>query len=97
LDYLTIFLKYLKVEHPILMKSEAKDLKHSRIISLNMSVKTFRVRGKFRKNRKTQDFVKDVNGMKKEDVIEYILSTIGSQHHVKRYEIKIEEVEELEP
>jgi len=33
--------------------------------------------------------------MKEEDVKEIIYSTIGSQHHVKRFEIKIEKVEEL--
>ena len=60
-----------------------------------MSVKTFRVNGKFKRKRKTQDFVKVVKGIKEEDVIEYILSSIGSQHHVKRYRIAIENVEEL--
>ena len=60
-----------------------------------MSVKTFRVNGKFKRNRKTQDFEKIVKGMQKEDVEEYILSTIGSQHHVKRYQIKILSVEEV--
>jgi large subunit ribosomal protein LX len=61
-----------------------------------MSVKTFRVNGEFKRKRKTQDFVKIVKGMKKEDVVEHILSTIGSQHHVKRYQIEIESVEEVQ-
>ncbi|NVM54223.1 MAG: 50S ribosomal protein L18a [Candidatus Helarchaeota archaeon] len=61
-----------------------------------MSVKTFRIHGKFKRNRKTQEFVKEVNGMKKEDVIELLLSTLGSQYHVKRYRISIENVEEIE-
>lgn len=61
-----------------------------------MSVKTFRVNGKFKRKRKTQDFVQIVRAVKQEDVIEYILSTIGSQHHVKRYQIAIKNVEELE-
>ena len=60
-----------------------------------MSVKTFRVTGKYKRNRKVQDFVKEVHGITREHVIEYILSTIGSQHHVKRYEIEIEDVEEV--
>jgi ribosomal protein L20A (L18A) len=61
-----------------------------------MSVKTFRVNGKFKRDRKTQDFVKIIKAMREEDVEEYILSTIGSQHHVKRYQIKIIKVEEVE-
>ncbi|MHA1130032.1 MAG: 50S ribosomal protein L18Ae [Candidatus Helarchaeota archaeon] len=61
-----------------------------------MSVKTFRVNGKFKRNRKSQEFVKIIKGMRKEDIEEYILSTIGSQHHVKRYQIKIQNVEEIE-
>ena len=61
-----------------------------------MSVKTFRIHGKFKRNRKTQEFVKELNGMKKEDVIELLMSTIGSQYHVKRYRISIKKVEEIE-
>ncbi len=61
-----------------------------------MSVKTFRVKGKFKRSRKTQDFVKEVSAITKEDVEEYILSTVGSQHHVKRYRIQIEAIEEIE-
>ncbi|NVM31767.1 MAG: 50S ribosomal protein L18a [Candidatus Helarchaeota archaeon] len=61
-----------------------------------MSVKTFRIRGSFKKNRKTQEFVKELKGMKEEDVKESLLSTLGSQYCVKRYRITINEVEELE-
>jgi ribosomal protein L20A (L18A) len=58
-------------------------------------VKQFEIHGKFRRNRKWQDFVKVLNGVKEADIIENIYSTIGSQHHVKRFAIKIEKVEEL--
>jgi large subunit ribosomal protein LX len=51
--------------------------------------------GKFRRNRKWQDFTKIVSAMKEEDAKELILSNIGSQHHVKRYEINIQKVEEV--
>lgn len=60
-----------------------------------MSVKQFEIHGKFRRKRKWQDFTKLIKGMKEEDVKEIIYSTIGSQHHVKRFDIKIEKVEEL--
>ncbi|MFX1294259.1 MAG: 50S ribosomal protein L18Ae [Promethearchaeota archaeon] len=60
-----------------------------------MSVKRFRVNGKFKRKRKLQEFVKVIQAMNEEDVIEYILSMIGSQHHVKRYQIEIKNVEEL--
>jgi ribosomal protein L20A (L18A) len=60
-----------------------------------MSLKTFRVSGKFKRNRKTQDFTKELRGLKKEDVLEVLISTIGSQHHVKRFQISIENVEEI--
>ncbi len=61
-----------------------------------MSVKTYKVHGKFKRNRKTQEFVKEMKGLKKEDVIELVLSTIGSLYNVKRYQISIYNVEEVE-
>lgn len=61
-----------------------------------MSVKTFRIRGSFKKNRKTQEFVKEMKGMKEKDVRETLLSTLGSQYRIKRYRITIDEVEEIE-
>ena len=42
------------------------------------------------------DIIKEINGIKKEDVVELVVSTIGSLYNVKRYQISIENVEELE-
>lgn len=61
-----------------------------------MSVKTYRITGNFKRKRRTQDFVKTIQAMKQEDAKELTLSTIGSQHHVKRFQIRIKNVEELE-
>ncbi|MHA1263990.1 MAG: 50S ribosomal protein L18Ae [Candidatus Helarchaeota archaeon] len=60
-----------------------------------MSIKTFRVKGTFQRNKKRQEFVKEIPGIKKEDVLELVLSTLGSLYHVKRRDIKIDNVEEL--
>lgn len=60
-----------------------------------MSVKTFKIRGTFKRNRKTQEFIKEMKGMREEDIKEQILSTIGSLYHVKRYQISIDKVEEI--
>ena len=60
-----------------------------------MSVKTFKIHGKFKRNRKTQGFVKEMKGMKEDDVRELVLSTIGSLYNVKRYQITIDSVEEV--
>jgi len=59
-------------------------------------VKQFEISGKFRRKRKWQNFVKVLKGIKKEDVVEEIYSSIGSHHNVKRFEIKIEKVEEVQ-
>jgi len=60
-----------------------------------LSVRNFEIHGKFRRNRKWQDFVKVISAVKEDDAKELILSTIGSQHHVKRYDIQIQKVEEV--
>lgn len=62
---------------------------------IHMSVKTYRIKGSFRRNKKVQSFIKEMKAVKEEEVIELLLSTVGSQYHVKRYEIKIEQVEEI--
>ncbi|MDD1777901.1 MAG: 50S ribosomal protein L18a [Candidatus Helarchaeota archaeon] len=58
-------------------------------------MRNFEITGKFRRNRKWQQFVKVISAIKESDAKELILSTIGSQQHVKRYEIKLEKIEEV--
>jgi len=60
-----------------------------------MSVKIFKIHGKFKRNRKTQGFVKEMRGMKEDDVRELVMSTVGSLYNVKRYQITIDSVEEV--
>ena len=59
-----------------------------------MSVKTFQVSGFFQKNRARQRFSTTVRGIKKEDVIEKVLSEVGGRFKVKRPMVKIERLEE---
>lgn len=60
-------------------------------------MKTFLVRGRFWKDPKEpMRFKKVVRALKPEHAIELVYSLIGSAHRVKRTNIRIEEVVELE-
>jgi ribosomal protein L20A (L18A) len=62
-----------------------------------MSVKTYEVSGFYQKNKAHQRFSTTVRGIKKEDVIEKVLSEVGGRFKVKRPMIKIEKLEEVKP
>ncbi|MCG3216603.1 MAG: 50S ribosomal protein L18a [Candidatus Heimdallarchaeota archaeon] len=55
-----------------------------------MSVKTYHIRGKFKKRKRTIPFGKYVRAVSKEDALDQIYSVIGSQHKVKRNVIFID-------
>jgi large subunit ribosomal protein LX len=54
------------------------------------SVKTFHIRGEFRKRKKKIPFGKYVRAINEKDAIEYIYNTLGSKHKVKRNMIEID-------
>ena len=62
-----------------------------------MSSKVWRATGEYRKKRRKFGFVKEMIAMKEAHVRERLYSEIGSRHRVKRRDIVIEEVVEIQP
>jgi len=60
-------------------------------------VKVFRVIGKIRKPNFQTDFRKEVRALKPEDAVEKVYMLLGSKHRVKRFQMTISKVEEIEP
>ena len=60
-----------------------------------VEVKVYRVTGKITKPNFRTMFQKEIRAVKAEDAVEEILKNLGSKHRVKRYYIKIENVEEI--
>ncbi len=60
-------------------------------------VKVFRVIGKIRKPNFQTDFRKEVRALKPADAVEKVYMLLGSKHRVKRFQITISNVEEIEP
>ena len=58
-------------------------------------VKVFRVSGEIRKPNFQTEFRKEVRSLKPEDAVEKVYMEIGSKHRVKRFQIRISEVEEI--
>jgi large subunit ribosomal protein LX len=59
-------------------------------------VKVFRIIGKIRKPNFQTDFRKEVRALKPEDAVEKVYMLLGSKHRVKRFQITISKVEEIE-
>lgn len=59
-----------------------------------MNVKIFRVTGEVRKPNTKIRFNLKVRGVKTEDIMEQVFSELGGRYKAKRFEIKIEKVEE---
>jgi large subunit ribosomal protein LX len=60
-------------------------------------MKVFRVSGEIQKPNFKTSFKKEVVAMKPEHAIEKVYTELGSKHRVKRYHIKIANVEEIQP
>ena len=60
-------------------------------------VKVFRVTGKIRKPNFQTEFRKEVRALKPEDAVEKVYMELGSKHRVKRFQIRISQVEEISP
>lgn len=60
-------------------------------------MKAFRVVGSYADTRRKQPFSIEVSAEDEEAVRERVLSTLGSKHRLKRWEIDITEVTELSP
>jgi large subunit ribosomal protein LX len=60
-----------------------------------MKTKIFKIQGKFVLGESLKPFTKELKAVKEEDIYERIYSEIGSKHHLSRYQIKIEKIEEI--
>jgi large subunit ribosomal protein LX len=60
-------------------------------------MKIFRVTGEIRKPNLKTSFKKEVIALKPEHAIEKVYTELGSKHRVKRFHIKILNVEEVQP
>jgi len=67
-------------------------------IELNeVKVSVYRVIGRITKPNLKTSFQKEVRAVKPEDAVEEIYKIIGSKHRVKRFHIRIDKVEQVEP
>ncbi len=60
-------------------------------------IKVFRVVGKITKPNFQTDFKKEIRALKPDHAVERIYKEIGSKHRVKRFQIRILNVEEIRP
>ncbi len=60
-------------------------------------MKVFRVTGEIRKPNLRTPFVKEVVASKPEHAVERVYAEIGSKHRVKRYYMRVSNVEEISP
>ena len=58
-------------------------------------VKTYRITGWINKPNFENRFRKELKAIKPEDAIEELYKIFGSKHRVKRFQIKIEKIEEV--
>jgi large subunit ribosomal protein LX len=62
-----------------------------------MTTRVWRVQGEYRKNKRTFEFVKELIASKESHAEEWIMSDLGSRHRVKRKDIEIKKIEEIQP
>ncbi|MGY5871614.1 MAG: 50S ribosomal protein L18Ae [Candidatus Thorarchaeota archaeon] len=62
-----------------------------------MSQKIWLASGEYKKMKRTFTFSRELLGEKESHIRERILSELGSRHRVKRREITISEIKEIEP
>ena len=62
-----------------------------------MDTKVWRAVGKYRKNKRTFTFTKELIALKESHARERILSDLGSRHRVTRKNIEISKVIEIKP
>jgi len=58
-------------------------------------VKTYRITGLINKPNFVNRFRREIRAVKPEDALEELYKFFGSKHRVKRFQIKIEKVEEI--
>jgi len=58
-------------------------------------VRVFQIKGDLRKGGENLPFHKEVRAVKKEDAIQHLYAEMGSKHKARRFEIKINSIEEV--
>jgi large subunit ribosomal protein LX len=61
-----------------------------------IEIKVFRISGEIRKPNFQTEFRKEVRALKPEDAVEKVYMELGSKHRVKRFQIRISAVEEID-
>ena len=59
-----------------------------------ISVKKFKVKGRFLMGKRMQPFTMDVSSINEDQAREKVLSDLGSRHRVKRNKVFIESIDE---
>ncbi len=62
-----------------------------------MAVKTYKITGVFRQNRKKQAFNLDARALSEESAKEAVIKNLGSRHRLKKQDISIEAIVEIKP
>ena len=58
-------------------------------------VRVFQIKGDLRKRGENLPFHKEIRAVKKEDAIQHLYAEMGSKHKARRFEIRINSIEEL--
>ena len=58
-------------------------------------VKRFRISGQIRKRGENLPFLKEFNAVKSDDAVENLYADLGSRHKARRFEIRIQKMEEV--
>jgi len=67
------------------------------VVQVEEIMKAFKVTGQIKKPQLATPFAKEVIADKSEHAVEKVYSEIGSKHRVKRFQIKIADVKEMQP
>ncbi len=58
-------------------------------------VKTFRITGDLRKRGENLPFKKEIRAMKQQDALQHLYAEMGSRHKARRFEIRVQTIEEV--
>ncbi len=58
-------------------------------------VKRFRISGEIRKRGENLPFLKEFNAVKPDDAVENLYADLGSRHKARRFEIRVQKIEEV--
>jgi large subunit ribosomal protein LX len=68
---------------------------HTGVKKLSSQVKKFRISGILRKGGDKLPFRKEFAALKKEDALQHLYTDMGSRHKARRFEISIDNIEEV--